>query len=306
MPGIAMANQEERRRSTSTSTKRRAYKEARRAVLYAAMLIAILSFSYLYLVNKTKSHGSRHSPKAQGRTQGKPEGSSDPFRSCRALYGELVGSPGTPQYHASFASSMSQVFRGPVHALLEQSMSEREGVEDQDEEDADEESGAGNILIQVDSLLRKSVLLAVWEKLSILASSSGRKQGEHGRITTQEALRLQWWANSPGVTRVCEIGFNMGHSAVAILLGASHVSLLSVEISEECWVATAEKAVRALFHDRFQLHYGDSLKILPELTRTDSLSCNLSESSLLAPLSHPLACSQVQSRRRPQASCSCP
>eukprot|EP00960_Hanusia_phi_P035467 751727-Hanusia_phi.AAC.6 len=84
------------------------------------------------------------------------------------------------------------MFRIPVHALMEEAFSGLDKIKDEEDCHHGQDRNAGNILVQVDSLLRKSVLLAAWEKLSIIASASGREQDEHGRITEREALRLQY------------------------------------------------------------------------------------------------------------------
>jgi hypothetical protein len=121
----------------------------------------------------------------------------------------------------------------------------------------------------------------VWETLSALSNEAHELQWEtlsdevegkkeeakggagavavDGHLTVDEAHELQWWVKYPGVERVCEIGFNAGHSAAAILLAREEVSLRSFDLGQYQHVRRAGETIGALFPRRFSLVLGDSV-----------------------------------------------
>jgi len=125
------------------------------------------------------------------------------------------------------------------------------------------------------------VLRGVWETLSALSNEAHELQWEtlsdevegkkeeakggagavavDGHLTVDEAHELQWWVKYPGVERVCEIGFNAGHSAAAILLAREEVSLRSFDLGQYQHVRRAGETIGALFPRRFSLVLGDSV-----------------------------------------------
>ena len=125
------------------------------------------------------------------------------------------------------------------------------------------------------------MLRGVWETLSALSNEAHELQWEtlsdevegkkeeakggagavavDGHLTVDEAHELQWWVKYPGVERVCEIGFNAGHSAAAILLAREEVSLRSFDLGQYQHVRRAGETIGALFPRRFSLVLGDSV-----------------------------------------------
>ena len=96
-----------------------------------------------------------------------------------------------------------------------------------------------------------------------------------GHVTAQEAAHLQWWAQYPGVRRVCEVGFNAGHSAAAILLANRNASLISMDLGQHKHVAVAARCIAALFPARFRLEVGDSTTTFPALLKKGTVECDM-------------------------------
>ena len=128
------------------------------------------------------------------------------------------------------------------------------------------------------------MLRGVWETLSALSDESeeikeNAKGGAgavavDGHLTVAEAHELQWWVRYPGVERVCEIGFNAGHSAAAILLAREEVSLLSFDLGEYQHVRRAGETMGALFPRRFSLVLGDSVNTFAARQEAGTASMN--------------------------------
>ena len=101
-----------------------------------------------------------------------------------------------------------------------------------------------------------------WEELS------GRGHAapwDGGHLTIEEARHLEWWARFPGVSDVCEVGFNAGHSAAAMLLAAPNVTLLSMDLGEHAHVLPAARVISGLFPQRFRIELGPSEAVFAAL-----------------------------------------
>ena len=184
---------------------------------------------------------------------------------------EYLGDPSVPQYFKLLASSLSHMLREPVAALVEHVHSTRSGWDERGHQEV-----GGVTLVDADCILKNSVLNSLWEQLSATFSEAGEAPPrDAGHITSSEARDLSWWVRYPRVRLVCEIGFNAGHSAAAILLADRNVSLLSIDLGEHRHVVRAASLISSLFPGRFKLELGDSVPIFAELGRQGAAQCDM-------------------------------
>ena len=81
-----------------------------------------------------------------------------------------------------------------------------------------------------------------------------------GGASVAEALYLQELAHRTGVSRIAEIGFNVGFSSLAFLEGASDVTMVSFELDRRHAVELAKEFVDERYPGRHELVIGNSLK----------------------------------------------
>ena len=76
------------------------------------------------------------------------------------------------------------------------------------------------------------------------------------------------------VRRACEVGFNEGHSAAALLLSSKTLNVVSIEVGEEEHVSRAAALLSSLFPGRLEVIRQNSSLALPMLAER-SLQCDL-------------------------------
>jgi len=194
---------------------------------------------------------------------------------AQRLRREYLGTPSAPQYFRMLASSLSHLLREPVAALVHFVQDSAKCAED-DEDSRGREDVSGQTLMEADGILRSSILLGTWDMLSATYSEAGAPPpADAGHISAAEAEHLQWWVRWPGIRRVCEVGFNAGHSAAAILLADRNVSLLSIDIGEHGHVASAASLISSLFPSRFRLEIGESVSTFAKLGTQGIAQCDM-------------------------------
>jgi predicted O-methyltransferase YrrM len=99
------------------------------------------------------------------------------------------------------------------------------------------------------------------EKIKTEAKESieGGSQGD------QSEQFIRFLHENPQITRVLEIGFNLGHSAATFLSANPNIKVISVDLGEHQYVYDCKKVIDKHFPDRHQLFIGDSTKLIPEL-----------------------------------------
>merc|ERR1712166_1510713 len=77
--------------------------------------------------------------------------------------------------------------------------------------------------------------------------------------------------------QMCEVGFNGGHSAAALLLGGGNSSkLVSFDLGEHEYSRHGSQLVQRLFGSRHTVRWGDSKISLPQFQLEDQdLKCNV-------------------------------
>ena len=108
---------------------------------------------------------------------------------------------------------------------------------------------------------RSITVTAEWEKVRAAAQMPENRliftpQHEKLTLTYQELARLEF------VHTVCEIGFNVGQSAITWLTAKPDLKLYSFDIGGKL-PEKMGRALEKLFPDRFKLTIGDSTKTVP-------------------------------------------
>ncbi len=96
----------------------------------------------------------------------------------------------------------------------------------------------------------------------ILELTDGKMEGHSGDILQQTLLYFHL-ARLPFVSRICEIGFNAGHSAFIWLAANPHVHLVSFDLGVHPYTRAMGKYLRKQFRHRFDIRYGNSVWTVP-------------------------------------------
>ena len=88
---------------------------------------------------------------------------------------------------------------------------------------------------------------------------------EGGCLGEQSEQFIRFLHENPQITRVLEIGFNVGHSSAVFLSSNPEIKVISVDLGEHQYVYDAKKVIDKHFPDRHQLFIGDSRKLIPKL-----------------------------------------
>jgi predicted O-methyltransferase YrrM len=103
----------------------------------------------------------------------------------------------------------------------------------------------------------------VYELEKIKADAKEHVEG--GCLGDQAADFIQFLQKNPQITRVLEIGFNVGNSCAAFLSANPEIKVISVDLGEHKYIYDSKKIIDKHFPNRHQLFIGDSLKLIPEL-----------------------------------------
>jgi hypothetical protein len=74
---------------------------------------------------------------------------------------------------------------------------------------------------------------------------------------------------------ICEVGLNLGHSAVAWLCGFPSATYISLDLMATNGSQRALAFVRAAFPGRVRSYPGDSMRVLPQIVREGRLACDI-------------------------------
>ena len=102
----------------------------------------------------------------------------------------------------------------------------------------------------------------------MMFSSLGADSDGYVRIESMSSMTQAWWlaeqAASASVRKICEVGFNGGHSALAMLLSASSSSkMLSFDLMSKSYTPACHRLIRAVFPRRHILIEGSSNVTVP-------------------------------------------
>ena len=97
---------------------------------------------------------------------------------------------------------------------------------------------------------------------SLAADSDG-----YVRLESMSSMTQAWWlaqqAQSATVNRICEVGFNGGHSALAMLLSAPKATMISFDLMSKSYTPACHLILRLLFPQRHVLIEGYSNLTIP-------------------------------------------
>lgn len=118
-------------------------------------------------------------------------------------------------------------------------------------------------------------------ELAIKQCEEAKKEEMEGHCAPEQldflrsyvAQRFGGTAKAGGVVRMCQVGFNGGHSAVALLDQAPAGSvLLSLDMANHSYTRPLEQVVQSIASERGQSHIllaGDSAEMLPRFRKID-------------------------------------
>ena len=106
---------------------------------------------------------------------------------------------------------------------------------------------------------------------NIILETRKDKSDEEGHIAQApyfcsiltETIRLLSLSHAP---RVLQIGFNAGHSTLAMLKLCPNIEIVSVDLGEHGYTKTCNEYISKLFPGQHTLIIGNSLEVLPKLT----------------------------------------
>ncbi len=87
--------------------------------------------------------------------------------------------------------------------------------------------------------------------------------GMEGYVTQLQAARMAEFIAGHAILRVAEIGFNAGHSALAILTAGPRVTLVSFDLGDHPYVTHCADYISAQSPGRHELVIGDSADTVP-------------------------------------------
>ena len=99
-------------------------------------------------------------------------------------------------------------------------------------------------------------------------------EGHIGQLVAQQKLYYHL-SRVESVKTICEIGFNLGHSAFMWLVG-SKAKLYSFDLGHHGYVRGMAEYMSKTFPGRFNITYGSSEKTVPEFTKANpDIKCNI-------------------------------
>lgn len=84
-----------------------------------------------------------------------------------------------------------------------------------------------------------------------------------GHLKELQLHRMLQLVRQPGVRNYCEIGMNVGHSTVAMLIANPQLVAHVFDLGAFRWSEPVSTLLRAHFADRFELHVGKSWRTIP-------------------------------------------
>ena len=96
-----------------------------------------------------------------------------------------------------------------------------------------------------------------------------------GYVRELQVRRMVALAQHPSARTYCEIGFNGGHSAAAMLLANPRLMVHSFDLMAWGYSEQAVSLLQLQFGERFKMHRGDSRATVPAWARSNARSCDL-------------------------------
>ena len=98
----------------------------------------------------------------------------------------------------------------------------------------------------------------------------------YSSVAEQKSLRRVF--HHRDINTICETGFNAGHSAANYLLGnhfGYDVRYVGFDLGRTAYSKAAERFLKTMFPDKFEVHWGDSTEVLPSfLAEHPGLICD--------------------------------
>ena len=117
---------------------------------------------------------------------------------------------------------------------------------------------------------------AVWNLLDATMHELMPEQNyQTGYVRELQLRRMVQLVRRPEVRTYCEIGFNGGHSAAAMLHANPQVMVHAFDIMGWTYSNRTSAILRTMFGKRFRMHRGDSRVTVPEWTQKNPQACDL-------------------------------
>ena len=120
---------------------------------------------------------------------------------------------------------------------------------------------------------------AMWNLLDATMHAHSIGNFQTGYVRELQVRRMIDLARQPKLLRAggtyCEIGFNGGHSAVAMLLANPRLVVHSFDLMAWKYSEPAVNLLQIQWPKRFHMHKGDSLKTVPAWTSENAASCDI-------------------------------
>ena len=116
----------------------------------------------------------------------------------------------------------------------------------------------------------------MWNVLdAIMATAMPNYAWQTGYVRELQLRRMVQLAQLPGISTYCEIGFNGGHSAAAMLYANPRLTIHAFDLMMWEYSNATSALLRTTFGRRFRMHRGDSTVTVPAWTRSHPGGCDL-------------------------------
>ena len=117
---------------------------------------------------------------------------------------------------------------------------------------------------------------AVWNLLDATMHELSPEQNyQTGYVRELQLRRMVNLVRRPSVRVYCEIGFNGGHSAAAMLLANPRLLVHSFDLMAWRYSNVTSSVLKTMFGPRLTMHPGDSKVTVPEWTRRSPRECDV-------------------------------
>lgn len=117
---------------------------------------------------------------------------------------------------------------------------------------------------------------AIWNLLdATMHQVDSGNNYQTGYVRELQLRRMVSLVRSESVRTYCEIGFNGGHSAAAMLLANPRLQVHSFDLMIWGYSNETSRLLRTMFGKRFVMHAGDSTKTVPAWTRDAPRRCDM-------------------------------
>eukprot|EP00322_Chrysochromulina_rotalis_P019453 CAMPEP_0115870768 /NCGR_PEP_ID=MMETSP0287-20121206/22508_1 /TAXON_ID=412157 /ORGANISM="Chrysochromulina rotalis, Strain UIO044" /LENGTH=374 /DNA_ID=CAMNT_0003325523 /DNA_START=107 /DNA_END=1231 /DNA_ORIENTATION=- len=121
-----------------------------------------------------------------------------------------------------------------------------------------------------------TAVFSMWNVLdALMAVAMPEYAWQTGYVRELQLRRMIELVQDPSVSTYCEVGFNGGHSAAAMLLANPKLTVHAFDLLMWKYSNTSSALLRTTFGRRFRMHPGDSADTIPAWFRDHLRSCDM-------------------------------